>query len=128
MLEGKYCARWVRSFMAVSLAVLFSFGSLTPLAAGAFTPATRCGNKTQCCCRRAHRTDGPAVSSRACQSDCGRVTLGGTGIAVYAAPRTATAEPLVAVADRARPSQFSAYLLPPAGSHRQRPPPSLFLA
>ena len=128
MLEGKLNTRWVRGLLAVSLAVLFSFGSLTPLAAGAFSPATRCGNKNQCCCRKAHRTDGPAVSSRACQSECGRVTLGGNGITVYAAPRTGASAPVMALADRARSTEFFVHVPASGGSHRQRPPPSLPLA
>ena len=62
MLEGKNYRRWVRSFVAASLAVLFSFASLTPLAAGAFTPSRAARAKTKCCCRKAHGTDGPAIS------------------------------------------------------------------
>lgn len=128
MLEGKNYRRWVRSLVAVSLGVLFSFASLTPLVSGAFTPKTRCGSKTKCCCRKAHGAGGPAIASRSCQSECGRVTLGGNGIAVYAHPRTGPSSPVIAVADRARPTQFFAHLLRPAGSQRQRPPPSLPLA
>jgi hypothetical protein len=128
MLERKNYRRWVRRFVAAGLGVLFSFASLTPLAAGAFQPAARCGSKTKCCCHKAHGTGGPAIASRSCQSECGRVTLGGNGITVYAQPRTGPSSPVIAVADGARRTEFFAHLLRPAASLRQRPPPSLPLA
>lgn len=113
----------VRSLVAVSLALLFSLASLTPLAA--LTPATRCASKTKCCCKKAHDTTGPALSSRSCGSNCGSVTLGGNGITVYAQPRTGPLSPVIVVAAGARPTQLFAHLLRPAASLRQRPPPSL---
>jgi len=127
MLEGKSYRRWVRSFVAVSLGVLFFLASLTPLAAGA-TPVARCASKTKCCCRKAHGTDGPAISSRSCASECGRITLGGNGITVYAQPRTGPSSPVIAVADSVLPDKFFTHLLCTAGSRRQRPPPSLLSA
>jgi hypothetical protein len=128
MLEGKNYRRWARSFVAACLSLLFSFGCLTPLAAGAFTPSASCGSNAQCCCRKAHRSGGIAISGRSCQSECGRVTLGGNGITVYAQPRTSAASPVIVPSGRALPTEFFAHLFRPAASHRQRPPPSLPLA
>ena len=128
MLEGNNYRRWGRSFVAVGLGLLFVLASLTPLTAGALTTVARCASKTKCCCRKAHGTDGPAISSRSCQSECGRITLGGNGITVYAQPRTGPSSPVIAVADSVLPNEFSAHVLCTAGSHRQRPPPSLLPA
>ena len=128
MLEGNNYRRWVRSFVAVGLGVLFVLASLTPLTAGALTTVSRCASKTKCCCRKAHGTDGPAISSRSCQTECGRITLGGTGVTVYAQPRTGSTSPVIALADSVLPTEFLAHLLCTAGSHRQRPPPSLLPA
>jgi len=122
-MEGKNYHRWARCLISACLAVLFSFASLTPLAAGAYTPVTRCATKAKCCCRKAHHTDGPAVSSRLCQSDCGRITLGGSGITVYAQPRTRTSSPVSTSTGLAPATKVFAHLLRPAGSRLQRPPP-----
>src|SRR4051794_27196486 len=122
-MEGKNYRRWARNLLAACLAVLFSFASLTPLAAGAYMPATHCATKAKCCCHKAHHTDGPAVSSRLCQSECGRITLGGSGITIYAQPRTRTSSPVIASAGLAPTTKVFAHLLRPAGSRRQRPPP-----
>jgi len=128
MLEGNNYRRWIRSFVAVGLGLLFVLASLTPLMAGGFASVARCASKTKCCCRKAHGTDGPAISSRSCQSECGRITLGGNGITVYAPPRTGRWSPVIAVAASVLPNEFSAHILSTAGSHRQRPPPSLLPA
>ena len=128
MLEGKNYRRWARGFVAACLSLLFSFGSLTSLAAAVFAPATSCGSNAQCCCRKAHHPGGPAISGRPCQSECGRVTLGGNGITVYAQPRTSAAQLVIALPGQALPTEFFAHLFRPAASHRQRPPPSLPLA
>jgi hypothetical protein len=128
MMEGKNYGRWVRSLIAAGLAVLFSFASLTPLAATALTPVTGCATKAKCCCRKAHHTEGPAISGRTCQSDCGRITLGGSGITIYAQPRTGTSSLVIASAGLAPAAPVFAHLQRPAGSLRQRPPPSQLLA
>jgi hypothetical protein len=128
MLEGKNYRHRARGFVAACLSLLFSFGFLTPLAAGVFTTAAHCGSNAKCCCRKAHGPGGPAISGRSCQSECGRVTLGGNGITIYAQPRTSPASPVIALSGRALPTEFFAHLLRPAASHRQRPPPSLPLA
>src|SRR5664279_1335243 len=109
MLDGKTYSRMVRGLVAVGLSALFSFASLTSLAAGTLLPAARCA--TKCCCRKAHATDGPAISGRSCQAQCGTVTLGGTGIAVYAQTRNGTSAPVIAVARRPRSTELFAHLL-----------------
>src|SRR5690348_10916251 len=119
MLESANYRRWVRSLIAGCLAVLFCFASLTPLATAALTPATRCASKTKCCCRKAHGTDGPAISSRACLSECGRITLGGSGITIYAQPGSSSSAPVIALAHRVPVTQVFAHLVRPAGTHRQ---------
>src|SRR5260370_41804781 len=113
MVEGKNYRRWARGLVAACLSLLFSFGCLTPLVAGVFTPATRCGSNAKGCCRKAHGTGGPAISGSSCQSECGRVTLGGNGITVYAQPRTSLAWPVVAVSGRALPTERFAGRLRP---------------
>jgi len=122
MLEGNVLWRWVRSIVAAGLGALFCLASLTPLAtAGA--PAASCGSKTKCCCRRAHSTSGPTASSRACQSECGRILLSAGATAIYAAPAGRASSPVIVLGLGPRSAGVRAILSLSAGSHRQRPPP-----
>jgi hypothetical protein len=127
MREGNTYRRRMRSLIAVCLGALFCLASLTPLAAAASTSIAHCGSKTKCCCRKAHSTAGPAISSRSCASDCGRITLGSTGNPIYAPPSFADSSPAIVVAYTLLSQDRATHALRVNDSHRQRPPPFLSL-
>src|SRR4051794_11001323 len=110
MREGKSYWLRIRGLVAVCLGVLFCLASLSPLAASASLSASHCGRKDKCCCHKAH-ADGPSFASRSCQSDCGRIALGSTGVSVYAPPVHAHSSPAIVVAYAVTSNLVLAHLL-----------------
>lgn len=120
-----------RCLVAACLALLFSFGSLAPLAAQSFSSAPAgmacCRTKGKSCCNRNqahHAPAGPVFAAVSCASDCCPVSLGGIALAGFGIFRTRVWEAALHAAAvlNGRPifpaSAFAFYDL------QQRPPPS----
>jgi hypothetical protein len=123
-----------RCFVAVCLALLFSFSPLTAAAAQSVNASVSgmacCRNKAKACChkRQAHHSNsGSVISAVACASDCGQMA---PAISIFAATfsQNSTWVPAITTAGVTRGnhkvpvSAFSSYNL------QQRPPPSISLA
>jgi len=116
--------RWVRGLQAVSLSVLFCLLSLAPLAAASAAGASHCGSLTKCCCRKAHRTNGPAISTRACQSHCGQMAPVSGGVTAGTPAHRFFDEPVLQARAALHLGSQRADTAAPSESLRQRPPPS----
>ena len=126
---------WNRCLVAACLALLFSFGSLAPLAAQSFSSAPAgmacCRTKGKSCCSKNqahHSTGGPVFSALPCSSGGCLVSLGGVAIAGFAMFRVHTWEP----ATEAAAVRNSRHLFPASAlalyNLQQRPPPSIPVA
>lgn len=132
MLGKKNSFGWARGVMAVCLAVLLSSASLVPLAARSLSAfdAACCKGHARNCCRKAHTNQpaGPALSSRPCGSDCGRLAPGSIGTSEFVPP---SFRPLAPPTESLRgPHASEPSLAAHFSGHalRQRPPPTSSLA
>jgi len=116
--------RWVRGLQAVSLSVLFCLLSLAPIAAASAAGASHCGSLTKCCCRKAHRTNGPAISTRACQSHCGQMAPVSGGVTAGTPAQCSFEDPVMQARAALHLASQCANTAAPSESLRQRPPPS----
>src|SRR5579863_2772546 len=128
MLGRRDSFRVARPIGAACLALLLSLASLAPLAAQSLSASnSSCCRRSQAkCCHHkgnAEQPLGPTLSSTSCDSDCGRLTLGGIGPSGFVRPSTRSVAPPNASLSGLRVSDSS------SGSHffghalQQSPPP-----
>src|SRR3954447_4204456 len=104
MLGLNHQRRYLRTSVAVWLALLFSFSSLAPLAAQSLNSSPSgmacCRTKGKSCCQKsqAHHSDGkPTVSARNCNNDCGGIPFGVAAIHAFVLVRAASWVPAIAI-------------------------------
>lgn len=130
MLGNRRQAGEVWRGVAVCLALLFSFSSLSILTAGWQTQAggtmACCRSKARCCCHKngLKPNGGPAISAQGCASTCGRITLAGVSAMVYVPARAGARMELAAVLFDGRLDTDGGPSWLVTHSLRQRPPPS----
>ena len=121
-----------RTIVAACLALVLSFVFFAPLAARSLIASSSscCRNRVRCWCHKKslQPPTGPAVSSRLCGNDCGRLTLGSIGPSGFVPPSSRSWARPTEILGRAPVCESVSAENAADYALQQRPPPAAFPA